>query len=123
MKWNKALYALAIVTLLLSPLSVLALSSSFSQQQLWILQNPGNLVPAFPSWTIGSASTTGRFSNLTLTTASTTQFSVFQRAYFGGTATSTFNSAGALTLATPLGVANGGTASSFAVTNACCVFN
>jgi hypothetical protein len=41
--------------------------------------------------------------------ASTSQLSVFQKAYFGATATSSFDSVGALTLATPLTVANGGT--------------
>jgi len=41
--------------------------------------------------------------------ASTTIFSVYGPAYFGATATSSFNSAGALTLATALTVANGGT--------------
>jgi hypothetical protein len=41
--------------------------------------------------------------------ASTTDFSTFGNAYFGGTATSSFNSAGALTLATPLATGSGGT--------------
>ncbi|MCX6786462.1 MAG: hypothetical protein NTU85_01405, partial [Candidatus Kaiserbacteria bacterium] len=41
--------------------------------------------------------------------ASTSQLSVFNKAYFGGTATSTFDSAGALTLITPLLVSSGGT--------------
>jgi hypothetical protein len=45
----------------------------------------------------------------TLTTASSSQFSIFNTAYFGATATSTFNSAGALTLAAPLVVPSGGT--------------
>jgi peptidoglycan hydrolase-like protein with peptidoglycan-binding domain len=40
--------------------------------------------------------------------ASTTQQSVFSKAYFGGTATSTFDSIGVLTLASPLGVSSGG---------------
>lgn len=43
------------------------------------------------------------------TQASTTRFSVFDTAYFGGTATSTFSSTGALTLASALGVGSGGT--------------
>ena len=41
--------------------------------------------------------------------ASSTRFSVFDTAYFGGTATSTFNSAGVLTLASALGATSGGT--------------
>jgi hypothetical protein len=41
--------------------------------------------------------------------ASSTQFSVFSNAYFGATATSSFDSTGALTLATPLLVTSGGT--------------
>jgi LysM repeat protein len=46
--------------------------------------------------------------------ASTTQLSVFTGALFGATATSSFNSAGALTLATPLAVNSGGTGTSTA---------
>lgn len=41
--------------------------------------------------------------------ASTTQLSVFNKAYFGATATSTFDSAGVLTLITPLAAGSGGT--------------
>jgi hypothetical protein len=44
-----------------------------------------------------------------LTFASSTLFSVFNGAYFGATATSSFDSAGALTLATPLLISSGGT--------------
>ncbi|MDO8878378.1 MAG: DUF5011 domain-containing protein [Pseudolabrys sp.] len=44
-----------------------------------------------------------------LTFASSTLFSVFNGAYFGATATSSFDSTGALTLATPLLVSSGGT--------------
>ncbi|MFA6243674.1 MAG: hypothetical protein WC655_22215, partial [Candidatus Hydrogenedentales bacterium] len=44
-----------------------------------------------------------------LTFASSTRLSVFGNAYFGGTATSSFDSTGALTLATPLLVLSGGT--------------
>ena len=44
--------------------------------------------------------------------ASSTRFSVFDTAYFGGTATSTFNSAGVLTLASALGATSGGTGQS-----------
>lgn len=44
--------------------------------------------------------------------ASTTQQSVFSKAYFGGTATSTFDSAGVLTLASSLGLTSGGTGTS-----------
>lgn len=46
--------------------------------------------------------------------ASTTMFSAYNGAYFGATATSSFNSVGALTLATALTVANGGTGSTTA---------
>jgi LysM repeat protein len=46
--------------------------------------------------------------------ASSTNFSNFGTAYFGGTATSSFNSAGALTLATPLAINSGGTGTSTA---------
>lgn len=45
----------------------------------------------------------------TFTNASTSLFSVTKLAYFGGTATSTFDSTGALTLITPLLGASGGT--------------
>jgi hypothetical protein len=44
-----------------------------------------------------------------LTFASSTLFSVYNGAYFGATATSSFDSAGALTLATPLLISSGGT--------------
>lgn len=44
-----------------------------------------------------------------LTFASTTRFSVLNNAYFGATATSSFDSTGALTLSAPLGVSSGGT--------------
>ncbi|MEK7165173.1 MAG: hypothetical protein AAB779_04465, partial [Patescibacteria group bacterium] len=46
-----------------------------------------------------------------VTNASTTNFSNFGIAYFGATATSSFSSTGALTLATPLAVSSGGTGS------------
>lgn len=46
---------------------------------------------------------------LLLDNASTTRLSVFTEAKFGATATSSFSSVGALTLATPLTVPNGGT--------------
>src|ERR1051326_1399197 len=52
------------------------------------------------AWTALQKFTTG---------ASSTQLSVFNKAYFGGTATSTFDSTGALTLATPLAIGSGGT--------------
>lgn len=45
----------------------------------------------------------------TLGNASTTLFSAYGPAYFGATATSTFSSAGVLTLISPLGVGSGGT--------------
>jgi hypothetical protein len=54
------------------------------------------------SWSILGAD--GRFNGV----ASTTLLSNFGTAYFGGTATSTFSSAGVLTLATPLAVTSGG---------------
>jgi hypothetical protein len=41
--------------------------------------------------------------------ASSTQLSIFNKAYFGATATSSFDSAGALSLSTPLLVSSGGT--------------
>ncbi len=46
---------------------------------------------------------------LAFTNASSTQLSVFNKAYFGATATSSFSSAGVLTLASALTVGNGGT--------------
>jgi hypothetical protein len=50
--------------------------------------------------------------------ASTTQFSSYNKSYFGATATSSFDSAGVLTLITPLAISSGGTfASSFGTTN------
>lgn len=48
-------------------------------------------------------------SRLTVTSASTTSFSVFDEAKFGASATSSFNNAGVLTLATPLALDSGGT--------------
>lgn len=47
--------------------------------------------------------------SLNLSNASTSRLSIFSNAYFGGTATSSFDSTGALTLATPLAVSSGGT--------------
>jgi fibronectin-binding autotransporter adhesin len=46
---------------------------------------------------------------VSLTNASSSQLSVFAKAYFGATATSSFDSAGVLTLASALTVPNGGT--------------
>lgn len=58
--------------------------------------------------TIGTNISTG--GTLTVTgNASTTLFSAYGPVYFGATATSTFSSAGALTLVSPLGVGSGGT--------------
>lgn len=57
----------------------------------------------------GTLSQTG---GANFTNASTTLLSVFNKAYFGATATSSFDSAGALTLATPLLVSSGGTGAS-----------
>lgn len=51
-------------------------------------------------------------SSLTIVAASTTRMSCLSNCAFGSTATSTFNTAGALTLATSLTVANGGTGTS-----------
>ena len=59
----------------------------------------------------GDLTVTGTFSGgtLNLSHASSSQLSIFGNAYFGSTATSTFDSTGALTLATPLGIGSGGT--------------
>ena len=51
------------------------------------------------------------------TQASTTRFSVFDKAYFGGTATSTFDSAGNLAVAGTLGVTGNTTLSNATTTN------
>ncbi len=60
------------------------------------------------SGTSGTFSTTLGVTGLTsLIQASSTRLSVFDTAYFGGTATSTFSSAGALTLITDLTLQNG----------------
>jgi hypothetical protein len=62
------------------------------------------------SGTSGSFSTTLGVTGLTsLGQASSTRFSVFDTAYFGGTATSTFNSAGALSVAGTLAVTGAST--------------
>ena len=56
------------------------------------------------------SSTGGTVSGLSsFTNASTSLFSVFNNALFGSTATSSFDSTGALTLATPLALTSGGT--------------
>jgi hypothetical protein len=52
----------------------------------------------------------------TLGQASTTLFSAYGPAYFGGTATSTFGTNGALTLASALSISSGGTATTTQVT-------
>lgn len=52
--------------------------------------------------------------------ASSTESSCFGPCYFGGTATSSFSSAGALSLASPLSIANGGTGTSTAVSTGVC---
>jgi hypothetical protein len=57
--------------------------------------------------TLNASST--NYGLLTSTNASSTNFSTFGTAYFGGTATSSFNSVGVLTLASALGVGSGGT--------------
>lgn len=59
----------------------------------------------------GDLTVSGTFNggSLNLTNASSTNLSVFSNAYFGGMATSSFDSTGALTLATPLGINSGGT--------------
>lgn len=76
-----------------------------------------NQISAFPAIyntnlsQTANTTTPNTFSSLQqFTRASSTQFSA-PIAYFGGTATSTFNTAGALTLITPLTTANGGTGS------------
>src|SRR3989338_7077564 len=70
--------------------------------------------------TIGNLTVTGA-TNLTgllsLTNASTSQFSVFQKAYFGATATSTFDSAGNLSVAGTLGVTGNTTLANATSTN------
>lgn len=55
--------------------------------------------------------------------ASSTNLSVFANAYFGGSATSTFSSTGALTLATPLGISSGGTNNSSQTSNGITYFD
>jgi hypothetical protein len=67
-----------------------------------------NLFSTFGNFTTGLISTISG-TTLTYTAASTTNFSNYGTASFGGTATSSFNSAGALTLAAPLAVTSGGT--------------
>jgi hypothetical protein len=70
----------------------------------------GNIGPDSPAYSI--------FAPLQVFQASSTLFSNFGTAYFGGSATSTFNSAGVLTLASPLAISSGGTATStIGVTN------
>lgn len=59
-----------------------------------------------------TSTTINNSGKLTTANASTTIFSAYGPAYFGATATSSFSTAGALTLITPLGIASGGTASS-----------
>ncbi len=61
---------------------------------------------------INTDGTLGVTSLTTLGQASTTRISVFDTAYFGGTATSTFNSAGNLSVAGTLGVTGASTLSS-----------
>jgi hypothetical protein len=66
------------------------------------------LFSTFGNFTTGLINTLSG-TQLTYTAASTTNFSNTGTAYFGGTATSSFNSAGVLTLAAPLAVTSGGT--------------
>jgi Chaperone of endosialidase/Domain of unknown function (DUF5011) len=61
--------------------------------------------------------------NAMFTNASTTLFSAYGPAYFGATATSSFSSTGALTLATPLLVSSGGTGTSTWQTGSIPFFN
>jgi hypothetical protein len=68
------------------------------------LQTSGNITGNGTLTIVGGLTTLGQ--------ASTTLFSSYGPAYFGATATSSFNNAGALTLASALTVANGGTGSS-----------
>ncbi|MDO8482092.1 MAG: hypothetical protein Q7S75_03340, partial [bacterium] len=71
------------------------------------------------SGTLGSSANftfNNNTNTLSVTNASTTLFSSFGPAYFGGSATSSFSSAGALTLVAPLATSSGGTGiSSYAV--------
>lgn len=71
--------------------------------------------------TDGTLSVTGASTLTGLTSmiqASSTRFSVHDTAYFGGTATSTFSSAGALTLAGALSGTSGSFSTTFGVTGA-----
>jgi hypothetical protein len=63
-------------------------------------------IPSLPYLSTSGGTLSGL---LNLTIASTTLFSAYGPAYFGATATSSFDSAGALTLASALTVPNGGT--------------
>jgi len=63
------------------------------------------------------------FGNVISANASTTQISAYSGAYFGATATSTFNSAGALTLASALTTGNGGMGTTTWQTNSIPYFN
>jgi hypothetical protein len=67
-----------------------------------------HLALAFGTTTTNSWSALQQFNGA----ASTTLFSAYGPAYFGATATSSFSTAGALTLATPLAVGSGGTGAS-----------
>ena len=64
---------------------------------------------ALSATSIADSGTLGVTGQTTLTSASTTQLSVFQRIYLGGTATSTFDSDGNFTLAGLLTGTNTGT--------------
>jgi hypothetical protein len=113
-------------------------NSAVGGQSLWKMVS-GALQPMVSSWTIGSSASrvakvwatdidttsltfAGISGNLDMGgfninnigklftgNASSTLFSNFGTAYFGGTSTSTFSSTGALTLSSALGIASGGT--------------
>lgn len=69
----------------------------------------GGGLSSYDAWTHPAAGQSATTSLLMLSAASSTRLSVFQEAKFGASATSSFNSAGVLSLATPLSTANGGT--------------
>src|SRR3989344_2974584 len=85
-----------------------AVPSAIATSSLFTWTGTGDVVRA-TSPTIATPTFTGLS---TFASASTTLFSSYGPAYFGSTATSSFSSAGALTLASALGIASGGTASS-----------
>lgn len=71
-------------------------------------------IPSLNYLSLSGGTLTGTLTvpTLTASNASTSLLSVYGPAYFGATATSSFNSAGALTLASPLLLSSGGTGTS-----------